>query len=136
MNKLMMAVIVGALALVQMSCGPCVPGEETSCTCSDGRKGSQTCSSSGSRFNSCECSGPTPQQNTGGGGGSNDGPTCGSKPSGAVILNCNCLFTSVTPGSTVTATGCSSCRATMVLCNPNIVGFCAGGGIPWGNVCN
>lgn len=121
--------IFGAVLLMGAECGSeeqvCDPGETQSCVCPNGDLGSQSCSSDGTRWRGCQCGDVTPPP-------PDAGPDRTCRPSGAVILSCGCWGPAY-EGQVRTATGCCSGRAysTAVGCS----GYCAGGTIPWGNIC-
>ena len=99
----------------------CDPGETQTCVCSNGETGSQNCSSSGERWTSCSCRSVQP-----------DAGTRSCVPRGGVILSCGCHGPAF-EGQIRTATGCCSRQA--VSTSQGCFGYCAGGTIPWGNLC-
>lgn len=103
----------------------CSPGVTQQCICPNGQVGSQSCDWDGRGWGYCYCSSPPV---------SHDAGVRSCSGSGTQVLNCGC-WGSVTPGQTVTATGCCSGRAIPTPCFG--VGYCDpyGQTVPWRNIC-
>ena len=114
-----------AFLLMGFECGAdpvvCDPGTTQTCTCPGGELGSQVCSSDGQRWGGCQCRSTAP-----------DAGTRSCLPAGRVILGCGCHGPAY-EGQIRTATGCCSRQA--VSTAQGCFGYCAGGTLPWGNIC-